>query len=674
MLSALGGWLDVNRYEGEWSDAFGNKRPVLWIHKAVMGRDMTVVEMAEGYLFPFGHRAQFLRISERRVDGPKVASGVHFARMHQKLYLVVTQPVLTFEPAAAANQRLGRKMPFKSVRILTEQTPELYSPVCVEQTDCTAGDEAGGAFWPMLAPKAPFQFGLVAIDPAGREIHFNAPLIWMNKEIETDPTRLGKVFREYRQKTWRESTMNGQTITYATSDRQPLLAFLANAEPEDLSNSTFVTSSIRFGVERPDGLDNGISHRFFPVVEGAKVNVAALERLSGKTVEENIRYADRYLAHGFDAAKNGQEIFANIADENFENYRTIDLPGYRHTWMQLVAPQIGGIGALSKSLGAVVDPNPRKFLEQALTNQIKIFGGLLLEELIDLTSSVGDKVPNIVIHQLFTQAVGDHERLYEGSVEDLKQLAAHPEAVIDALPEAEKYVDRLIELLKQGIDAIDDALSAAVPTGELVTLDWKPKIAARSANSPFVPHDDGETTTLEMHMALSAPSGSSLGPGYTVDGKLTNFAINILPKFELVTVHFRQLEFHARDGEKPHLSPDIRDIEFRGNLEFVLELVDVLSAAWGDFGKTPFVTADLEGAKVGFDYEIPSMSVGVINLSNINLATGLTIPFNGDPLRLKFNFSERHRPFILTVRGLRRRRLLHAHSRAARAGIAGSRL
>ena len=41
--------------------------------------------------------------------------------------------------------------------------------------------------------------------------------------------------------------------------------------------------------------------------------------------------------------------------------------------------------------------------------------------------------------------------------------------------------------------------------------------------------------------------------------------------------------------------------------------------------------------------------MGIFSLQNVNLGAVLNLPFTGEPARFRFNFSERHSPFIVTV-------------------------
>ena len=84
-----------------------------WWHRASIGRDSYVRVVNIGYLFPFGHRAVRITITDREIqvdlDGEAVAYLV------PKEYIVVTEPEITYtgrpyEPYA------GRGNPIRSLR------------------------------------------------------------------------------------------------------------------------------------------------------------------------------------------------------------------------------------------------------------------------------------------------------------------------------------------------------------------------------------------------------------------------------------------------------------------------------------------------------------------------------------------------------------------------------
>jgi hypothetical protein len=110
---------------------------------------------------------------------------------------------------------------------------------------------------------------------------------------------------------------------------------------------------------------------------------------------------------------------------------------------------------------------------------------------------------------------------------------------------------------------------------------------------------------------------------------------------------FRRVGFHAGSSGKPEIDVVFGGMGFLGPLSFVDRLRELIP--FDGFSDPPFVDVGPDGATAGFDLTLPNVAVGVFSLENIALSAVLNIPFIGDPARFRFAFSERERPFLLTV-------------------------
>ena len=112
-LSSQGAWLDLH---GTWDTTpYSMQEPIdSWDHIATMGRDQYVKVSYPGYLFPFGHKASLIKITERRID----ASGNPEGYLYQREFIVVREPVKSYG-------YLG--MPLAEVRFRTLVTPHTRS-------------------------------------------------------------------------------------------------------------------------------------------------------------------------------------------------------------------------------------------------------------------------------------------------------------------------------------------------------------------------------------------------------------------------------------------------------------------------------------------------------------------------------------------------------------------
>ncbi|MCQ6556833.1 hypothetical protein NPS70_27130 [Streptomyces sp. C10-9-1] len=112
ILSAYGAWFSSS---ASWST-------LDWSHHAAMGRDYYVRVLQRGALFPFGHRASYVEMAERRFDrgSPAVAA------LRVKRVLIVTEPTRTYGIGAGGSHE--RAFPFQQVTIEPQQVTELDTP------------------------------------------------------------------------------------------------------------------------------------------------------------------------------------------------------------------------------------------------------------------------------------------------------------------------------------------------------------------------------------------------------------------------------------------------------------------------------------------------------------------------------------------------------------------
>ncbi|WP_158756584.1 hypothetical protein [Streptomyces sp. NRRL S-475] len=130
-----------------------------WTHRMAMGRDVYVRLLQRGVLFPFGHEASTVEVTERKFD-----PGTGVAGLHRTLTLVVTQPVLDYDIEAAHQ----REFPFHRVAI---------DPVLVTPLDRPAS--GARAYW-LSRDGHPVMFTVHA-SSAGDVIPLHLPLLFAEK-------------------------------------------------------------------------------------------------------------------------------------------------------------------------------------------------------------------------------------------------------------------------------------------------------------------------------------------------------------------------------------------------------------------------------------------------------------------------------------------------------------
>jgi hypothetical protein len=345
MLTSLGAWLEI---EGAWGQALGQVPIAEWKHRSTQGRDNYVKVVDRGALFPFGHLAELVTISERAVK-----NGV--AYIQQRSFVRVKEPTKVYPVKdLLANGTVAAPFPFTQVTLKTLVTPDILVP-----TIAPVPDPSGGNFYtppavatpqPDLLPpgatgQAPFwieidtgspttagpdvPFHLVATDAAGNTVDFTASLAFMYLDYEAGgtgayvPDNISSAVDYY----------NGGSSGMAPTDPRRLINIggqkVAFAPERTSGDSTHPTSQISLGASTITdaeasalGLDVSTTKTnsfylagiaaFAPVMTAAQVRVPAVESLqggapavptppSGSTANNQqplISYAYSYLLHG----------------------------------------------------------------------------------------------------------------------------------------------------------------------------------------------------------------------------------------------------------------------------------------------------------------------------------------------------------------------------------------
>lgn len=573
MLSALGGWLDSR---GAWDPPPSLAQIQLedWRHRAAQGRDGYVRVVHRGFLFPFGHKAAVIKISERKFhDTP---SGTRAAYLRQRFFVVVRQPVKQYGLNQAHQQpHDGRAFPFRQVQIKTLVTPNLQKPTATGFPG--SGLTAANAWQPQLAVGTPFLFHMIGTDWVGNESEFTTPVVFVDGSVAF--TDLGTLIGAYNgtADTWRRSgAFQGQSIAIAKSDK-----------PGDTSVDV---QQLLFGAEAPDPavVDTAppaAQPHFFPTFAEAVVRLGPAEQASGGAVKgasgsPTIIPHAPWVKDGF--TKGG--VFAELKEAAPLNFPADKSGG--------VATPNFGITALSKTLGPVGGPpatiSGGNFDPSVFFGDAKLLGGVLLSDIVHAIADLAGGAPPEAMKITYST--------------DADQIRTH--------------------------------------------VSWKPQVKGDPLNI-FVP---GPASSLDVEADfvtnLLPPNDST----FKVDGNLRDFTINLIGTdvAQFMVLTFTQLRFSAEKGKKSHVDVDIANVEFAGVLKFVEELSKICAIGGGS-GSGPSIDLTPTGITAKLAVPIPSISVGVFALENLAFSAGINIPFSGDPVRVRFAFSERADPFHLTI-------------------------
>jgi len=202
-LSALGGSLDSRiAWDADLTGLTAGNDVTEWRHIVAQGRDQYVRVVRLGFLFPFGHRASWVKVTERKFTGGFDAAGGNPAYLIERDFVIVTQPIVTYASAP-------RDLPFAGIELLTLTTPTLDPP--------TGIDDTSRAFWLNLGG-APFRFHVRGTDLTGQIVTFDAPAIFLKDDALAVPALMQAIQSAYdspQEPAYTVSSLAGQKMAFA---------------------------------------------------------------------------------------------------------------------------------------------------------------------------------------------------------------------------------------------------------------------------------------------------------------------------------------------------------------------------------------------------------------------------------------------------------------------------
>jgi len=423
MLSSLGAWLRVhaNFSISPTTDELPKGFSVLdWRHRMTMGRDHFVRVVELGRIFPFGHKAVKITITERKPLPLPQAPAHQGAYLMQRVYVSIREPEKTYG---------YRGMPLQRVRVAPLLTPEIVAvPVG------THGEKAiriviaeGGA------AGSEFLFDVIGTDLEGGKVGFQTPLFWLDNALYTDKnfvsSTLPEIIDAYKSVPARAT--RGQKVSYAGSSNKP-------------GATTLETGSLKFSARAPATPVKGTP--FLPVLEAATVRLEAIETMTGQVTPSEVRYEQRYL----DNTDNPAEIYLNLASKFSTTLTPQQVGG-------LAAPNFE-VGALSRFAGPVSLAKSAagslldgRFAPESVFPAIKLLGGIDLGKIVEdmmVNAGSGVKIPNLTT----TRTGNTIETRYEWATDNLRDIAIFK-------PEGGRL--SLLASFKQELDPSTGALGAS---------------------------------------------------------------------------------------------------------------------------------------------------------------------------------------------------------------------
>ncbi|WP_460979055.1 hypothetical protein, partial [Pseudactinotalea suaedae] len=277
-LSSLGAWID---WRGSWAETWNDYDPEpgwfmdleSYTHQAAMGRDTYVRVTQPGFLFPFGHRAVWVTVTERKI----MPGGPATAYLRQRYFIVLRERTRTYG---------GRDTPLRRVTLSPTTTPDLDRPAGIPADAVTVST----VFVP-TRDGTPFRWDIDADDAADDPVSLSAPLLFVPSNAL-------------------DAGVTDQTIrtTYQpVADIPAEGASIALAEPSAQGDTAFEVATLRFDAE----IDRD-DVRSRPFLTTAEAVVPAMRHLAPASPHVDLSYTQAYLDDGFGAG-NPAQLFLKLA-------------------------------------------------------------------------------------------------------------------------------------------------------------------------------------------------------------------------------------------------------------------------------------------------------------------------------------------------------------------------
>ncbi len=590
-LTALGASLDA---EGMWPDhGFVSSNIEQWKHISSIGRDQFVRVIYAGYLFPFGHAASLVKVSERKFT--RQPEGGRVAGLMQKYYIIVRERVKTYP---GDKQRYdSRDFPFSSIEITTKQTPDLKAPAPAPGLNMAYYENNPNkyyeTFWPQLmnAPFGDMLFPVLATDTAGRKIAFDMPLMFVagtrndssNVEANPNPDTLTPATSNIEAVCQAYNVHANTTLENGRRKRAVNNALIRFSRGVDSlgkimtsGESDYHAAALTFeGWKSTKNLAKG--PRFYPRLAAGELELPAIKNLLGTKVAPSVSYHKRFLDEGFNNTTNPAQIVFGFGAQSVppkpsDKFGGMIDPGLMPDGL---SRKLGVLSNTDKYLGANFDP------VHALSGAT-LLGVIPLGKLLDIISFDSPNVPQM------------------------------------------KTVNT------------DDAVVTTYTIEKQTLNDFE----------IFVPLTPKGGPALSIKTTVMV-SKSGLKPDTRVDATLRNFKINL---FGFIILNFDSLSLKVKPGSKTDVSPALNPtngVMFGGPLEFLNSLRDVIPM--DGFSDPPGLDISPNGITASYSLGLPDIGVGAMSLQNVNLGAGFDLPFTGEGPSARFNFAERHNPFNLTI-------------------------
>ncbi|TKG90463.1 hypothetical protein EYV94_23960 [Puteibacter caeruleilacunae] len=620
MLTGLGAWIDfIGNFNYPDLDAIDDLDLLLWEHRSTLGRDHYVKVVRAGYLFPFGHKAALVKITERKLD-----DGTRSALNRVRMFIVVLEKNVEYGAFDPQNKFIPFN--FSEVRLNTSYTPNIDPP---GEIISFGGDYN---FW-VNVNGAAYSFDFTMTDKEGSKTKMLLPLIFVGKSSARKVSRMEQLANIYN------AEFNRANAGFANQ----MVAYADSLVPED---TYFETKSIRFGAMAK----NWDTVKFHPTISSAQVFVKEIAELTGNKDAVQIQLEDD---------RNDAGLFASLISG-----AALDFSGGTDSSGGFAAPNtaIKSLSKLQGPIGGTVDKmkdldfDPEEFFGSLVNMPMaKLFGVINIFELIFGDININNEADD------FKGVVGGLTNQISDAKDELVALQAELQS---AAEDAQEAIEQQIEAVKAQLTSfasqIEDAVANAtskIPNLKVYKTDsammveyaWIPELeASKSLFGGFLIFNvQNPTEAMQIKSKLKRPFDISQKTEMGVSGEINDFDVELK---ELIRLAFEQIKFTAGSGQKSDVKVRMAQDDpflFLGPLTFINKLQEIIPG--NGFSDGPYIKISPSGVKAGYDLPIPSVEVGVCSIANISLGASVRLPFTGEPLTFSFNFCKRESPFMLTI-------------------------
>ncbi|MEW2529168.1 hypothetical protein [Streptomyces sp. NPDC047071] len=461
MLSAMGGWLDSL---GRWDRPPEGFQVTQWRHRASLGRDHYVRVMYRGRLFPFGHLADLVKVTERKFDHKRPDNAAY---LNQRFFIMVREPVRRYGAPEDTEElkRLRRRFPFTSVRLLTLVTPDLHEPRPIPglATDPQHPNEKL-AFFPETDGEVPFQFQVSMTDLDGRLVEFRTPMAFVGKNLYGNRDDVGTIITYYTPDETKpsptEPDLTQGAVTRALADvRGQAVAYAPSNKPDD---TTLSTGRLIWGAALAPDPVAAEDPLFLPTVRWARAVVPALSRFGtgvGGDQPKSVFHPEPYVRDAFTDANKGQlfielvEPFPLTFSSAGQSAGALAQPNFSVAGLSRLTGPVAAVP--TTALGPAADPadkwanllqgrfNPLDYFKQI--NDAKLFGMFPLSAILKEAGLDRLKAPNFL-----TATVN----AVTGFLNDLRGLRDTLAAVQEQFPQTADRVIRVVDTATRFVEVL----------------------------------------------------------------------------------------------------------------------------------------------------------------------------------------------------------------------------